>query len=53
MVLQDSQDDMINALRNEVAIAERCLEEERNSHADARRRCRYIHLPRFLRAIYL
>lgn len=46
VVLQESQDDMVNALRGEVANAERHLEEERKSHADARRRCSYIQLSR-------
>lgn len=46
VALQESQDDMVNAMRGEVATAERRLEEERSSHADARRRCRYIKLPR-------
>ena len=46
IVLQESQDDMVNALRGEVANAERHLEEERSSHADARRRCRSIQLSR-------
>ena len=49
VVLQESQDDMVNALRGEVANAERHLEEERSSHADARRRCRYIQLSRLLK----
>ncbi len=38
MPLQESQDGMITALRDEVATAEQRLDEERSSHADARRR---------------
>lgn len=37
-MLQESQDDMVNALRDEVASTEQRLEVELSSHADARRR---------------